>query len=348
MPTELIVLKYSTPTGADEMLEVLKDFQAKDFIELLDAVIVTKSADQKVHVRQPLEIGPGRGAAFGALTGAVVGLLGGPGGAIVGFVAGAATGGVTAAAMEAGLPEKDIQALARNELQPGDSALLVYFEEIWIDQIEQAIRDFGQTVERQVIRAERQAELEQAAEVRQEKIDAAFKSWQATIDQQRAHLASLREQSRTAVQADRAAIRQQIDAANTKLHEYHKNALHTMQVWGRQIDARISQLEADAKQAAGQTKVDVAQRLAEAKQARQTLRSDVKATLTTGLNQLQSDSENLKLQVANARDEVKDKPQHALPSCKRTSRNSMDRSTEQADDGRDVIKNHRDAVRLLG
>ena len=73
MPTELMVLKFSTPTGADEMLEVLKDFQSQDFIELLDAVIVTKDADHKVHVSQPLEVGPARGAAFGALTGAVVG-----------------------------------------------------------------------------------------------------------------------------------------------------------------------------------------------------------------------------------------------------------------------------------
>jgi uncharacterized membrane protein len=258
-------------------------------------------------VRQPLEIGPGRGAAFGALTGAVVGLLGGPGGAIVGFVAGAATGGVTAAALEAGLPEKHIKALASEELQPGESALMVYFEEIWMDQIEQAIRDFGQTVERQIIRAERQAEREQAAEVRQEKIDATFKSWRATIDQQRAHLASLRERAHTAVLADQDAIQQQIDTAKSRLHEYQENMLRTLHVWGQQLDARISQLKADAKQAAGQTKVDVEQRLAEAEQARQTLRSDVKATLTTGLNHLQSDSEDLKMQVANARDEVKDK-----------------------------------------
>jgi uncharacterized membrane protein len=306
MPTELIVLKYSTPTGADEMLEVLKDFQAKDFIELLDAVIVTKSADQKVHVRQPLEIGPGRGAAFGALTGAVVGLLGGPGGAIVGFVAGAATGGVTAAAMEADLPEKDIKALASDELQPGESALMVYFEEIWIDQIEQAIRDFGKTVKRQVIRAERQAEHEAAAEVRKEKIDAAVKSWQATIDQQRAHLASLREQSHTAVQADRDAIRRQIDAANTRLHEFYENVLHTLQVWGQQLDARISQLEADAKKATGQTKADIDQRLVAAQQERQVLRSNVRATLTTRLNNLKADIQNLKTQAAKARSEAID------------------------------------------
>src|SRR5262245_47904829 len=108
MATELMVLKFSTPTGANDMLEVLEKVQDQDFIELLDAVIVTKDVNQKVQVYQPLEVGPGKGAAFGALTGAVVGLLGGPAGAIVGFASGAVTGGVAAAAMEAGLPEDEI------------------------------------------------------------------------------------------------------------------------------------------------------------------------------------------------------------------------------------------------
>ena len=196
METELVVANFDNMTGADAMLETLKDLQEDDFIELVDAVVVTKDVTGTVEVRQPLEVGPGKGAAFGALTGAVVGLLGGPAGVIVGFVSGAVTGGVTGAALEAGLPEDDIRALASDELQPGESALLVYFNQVWVEQIEQAARDLGANIVRQVIREQRRTEREHAAEVRKEKIDAAVKSWQARIDNQRASVAALHQRRR--------------------------------------------------------------------------------------------------------------------------------------------------------
>ncbi len=96
MNTDLFVLTFDSPTGADSMLQTLKDLQDDYFIELLDAVIVTKDSTGNVQIRQPLTVDPGKGAAFGALTGAIVGMLGGPGGAIVGLVSGAVTGGATA------------------------------------------------------------------------------------------------------------------------------------------------------------------------------------------------------------------------------------------------------------
>src|SRR5215475_7724000 len=100
MNTELLVFTFDTLTGAEAMLGDLKELQNEDLIELLDAVIVTKDVHSKVAVRQPLEVGPGKGAAFGALTGAVVGLIAGPAGAIVGLVSGAITGGTAGAVME--------------------------------------------------------------------------------------------------------------------------------------------------------------------------------------------------------------------------------------------------------
>jgi uncharacterized membrane protein len=307
METELLVANFDNTTGADALLETLKDLQDDDFIELLDAVIVTKDLTGKVEVRQPLEVGPGKGAAFGALTGAVVGLIGGPAGVIVGFVSGAVTGGVTGAALEAGLPEEDIQTLAANELQPGQSALMVYYDQVWIDQIEQAVRDLGATIQHQVVVAERRAEREGAAAVRREKIDATFRSWQATIDQQRASLAALRQQTRTNLQADRDAVRQQIETANARLHEFYDNALHTLHVWQQQLDTEISLLEADAEQGTAETKAAIQQQLDSAKQSRQALRADVKATLTARLDTLKSEIENLRTQALNAEGEAKAK-----------------------------------------
>ena len=60
MNTELQVFTFDTLTGAEGMLGVLKELQNDDLIELLDAVVVTKDLNNRVEVRQPLEVGPGR------------------------------------------------------------------------------------------------------------------------------------------------------------------------------------------------------------------------------------------------------------------------------------------------
>lgn len=262
MNTELQIFTFNTLTGADGMFGALKELQNNDFIELLDAVIITKDLNNKVEVRQPLEVGPAKGAAFGALTGAVVGLLGGPGGAIVGFAAGALTGSATGAALEAELPTADIKALALEELDPGDSALVVYIDEIWIDQIEQAAEDFGAAVHRQILSDQRKAEREERATVRKEKIDAAYKSWQAKLDQQRASITALQQRASTALQADRDALQKQIAQANARLEETHQNILHRLQVWQQQIDADLKALEAEIKRSNAKAKADLDQRVA--------------------------------------------------------------------------------------
>ena len=307
MNTELQVFTFDTLTGADGMLGALKALQNDDFIELLDAVIVTKDLNNKVEVRQPLEVGPGKGAAFGALTGAVVGMLGGPGGAIVGFAAGALTGGATGAVMAADLPKADIKALALDELEPGESALAVYFDEVWIDQIEQAAEDLDAAVHHQILADQRKAEREERAAVRKEKIDAAYKSWQAKLDQQRASITALQQRAATDLQSDRDALQKQIAQANAKLEETHRNILHRLQIWQQQIDADIKASEAQIKQSNAKAKADLDQRIAADKQARQALRAKVKDTLSARLNHLKSEAEALKAQAAQADEQRKAK-----------------------------------------
>ncbi len=307
MNTDLIILTFDSPTGADSMLQTLKNLQDDNFIELLDAVIVTKDARGSVQLRQPLAVGPDKGAAFGALTGAIVGMLGGPGGAIVGLVSGAVTGGATAAAWEAGLPQDDIKAMAVDELRPNESALMVYIDEVWLDQIEQAAKDLTANIARHVVHTERKIAREKAAELGKEKIAAAYKSWQAKIDSQRASVAALRQQVASGVKANQAVIQKQIDSANAAVHTTYKNVLQTLAAWQRQIDVNMDELQAEADQATAEAKADTDRRLAAAKEARATLRADVKATLTARLNALKADIDNLKAQAAKAQGQAKDR-----------------------------------------
>ncbi|MBI1256393.1 MAG: DUF1269 domain-containing protein [Chloroflexi bacterium] len=306
METELFVATFDTMTGADAMLATLKDLQDDDFIELLDAVIVTKDLTGNINIRQPLEVGPGKGAAFGALTGAVVGLIAGPAGAIVGLVSGAVTGGVTGAVLEADLPETDIEQLADDELDPGESALLVYFDEVWLDEIEQTAHDLGAAVYHQILADRRKAEREQQAELRKEKIDAAYKSWQEKLDTQKAALTSLRQRSTAALQADRTALQQQIEQANHRIDETYQNILHRLQVWEQQVDANINALETQIQQSNANTKANLEQRLASAQQSRQELRSKVKAAFTSRLDHLEAEVDHVKAQTEQAQGKVND------------------------------------------
>ena len=173
--------------------------------------------------------------------------------------------------------------------------------------MKQAAADFDAAVYRQILADQRKAEREERAAVRKEKIDAAYKSWRAKLDQQRASIAALQQRASTGLQADREAAQKQIAQANAKLEETHQNILHRLQVWQQQVDADITALEAEIKQSNAKAKADLDQRIASDKQARQALRSKVKEMLSSRLDHLKSEAEALKTQAAQAQGQAKDK-----------------------------------------
>jgi uncharacterized membrane protein len=330
MNTDVVILTFSEPAGADEMLQALKELQAEDFIELLDAVVVTKDYQNKVDVRQPLEVGPGKGAAFGAVTGAAIGLIGGPAGAVVGLVSGAVTGGATAAAFEAGLPKADIKLLAADELEAGESALLVYVEEVWIDQLEQAAQDLAKSIERRMVAEEHKIAREKAMEMGKAKIDAAYKSWQAKLAKLGASVAALRQQAASDRDADREAVHQDIDSAQAELDATYKKVLQALRAWYKQGQANMSELEASAQQASGAAKADLDQRVAAARVARQALRADVKATLSARLDSLNGDVEALQAKAGKTRGQAKEKLDQRIATL-RAAREAQRKQIEQVD-----------------
>src|SRR5579859_2067207 len=276
MNTDLTVLTFGSLTGADDMLKDVQELQSADFLEILDAVVVTRDGQGKVDVRQPLEVGPGKGAAFGAVTGAVVGLLGGPAGAVVGLVAGGMTGGAAGAAFESGVPVKEIKSVAVQELAPNESALLLYVEEVWLDQIELAAQDLAKSIVHEVVAEERktarEAAHEKAAAVRKAKIEAAYQSWQARLDGLRAAVEAARRRIAAGLQADREAASKQLASAEAKLTASYNYMLRALAAWHQQALAEINDLNAHAKQANAEAKLDVERRLAAANEARQAAR----------------------------------------------------------------------------
>jgi predicted nucleic acid-binding Zn-ribbon protein len=222
----------------------------------------------------------------------------------VGLVAGALIGRGVDASREPGWKEEDLKTLATHELRSGESALLIYADTLWIGPIEQAANDFDATIYRRSSATQTATKYIEGIEIRTQTVDATYKSWEETLEQQRADLEALRQRASAAAQAEQAAIRQQIEKGNTKIKQFYHNMLHTLDVWGQQIEANISQVETEIKQANAQAKAGIEQRLTAARESQAALRSKVDATLSARLDDLKRDVESLRSQAATARSEL--------------------------------------------
>ena len=205
-----------------------------------------------------------------------------------------------------GLRARISRAWRADELQAGESALLVYADSLWSGQIEQVAKDVDTAVYRRstIQYAEVAApegihiyrpELEAS---RKEQLDRVYASWEEDLAQARLELAALRERAKAVAQAERAVIQQQVAKANAKLDQFYQNMLHTLNVRRQQIDTEIGRLEVEAKQANAQRKAEFEQHLATAREASATLRTQVKATLSAQLDDLKVELESLKTHLA--------------------------------------------------
>jgi uncharacterized membrane protein len=315
MTTEMIIFKFPTLTGADEVSTILKTLQTQHFIEVSDAVVATKYDDQHVDVRQSLGTGPGvgtaagalTGAAVGALTGAAAGLPAGPVGAAVGLVSGALLGRAADAAREPGHKSEELKTLTTYELQSGESALLVYADALWVGPIEQAASDYNATLYRRSSVAQSSAESHEGIVIRTQTLDTTYASWEETLERQRAEVAALRERAKAAVQAEQGAIQGRIENAKAALAQFYQNMLHTLDAWQQQLKADISRLETDVKQASAQAKAGLEQRLTTARESQAALRAKVNTTLAARLDDLKGDIERLRSQAAAQRSEIQNK-----------------------------------------
>ena len=119
--SNLIVIIYDDPGGAQAMRNTLKSVQNMGKISLDDSAVVVKDADGKVHVKNQLD----RGVKIGAVGGGVLGLLLAtvffP---VGGIVIGAIAGGLIGASTDMGISRKFVKQVAE-EIKPNHSALFV-------------------------------------------------------------------------------------------------------------------------------------------------------------------------------------------------------------------------------
>src|SRR6478735_5780878 len=119
---QLVGVSFDKATRADEVLLGLVHLAQEGELRIADAVVVAKTDDGRVHVRQTVDVTAGRGALSGSMWGLLIGVIfGGP---LLGLAVGAAGGALAGRLIDLGLDDKWVKEVG-GWLDPGTSALLM-------------------------------------------------------------------------------------------------------------------------------------------------------------------------------------------------------------------------------
>lgn len=133
----LTVLKFETADGADKALDVVKDLNKQNLLNLHDAAIVTWPQGKKKPKIKQLHDLAGAGALSGAFWGMLFGLIFLV--PIFGMVVGAAMGALTGSMTDIGISEEFIKSV-RSKVTEGTSALFLMTSDAVQDRVFEAMR----------------------------------------------------------------------------------------------------------------------------------------------------------------------------------------------------------------
>ena len=133
----LTVLKFSTPEGAQEMLNKVYQMQNQELITVIDAATVSWPEDKKTpKTKQAVNL-TGAGALDGAFWGMLFGLLFFiPG---FGLAVGAAMGALSGHFADYGIDDNFIKRI-RSEVEPGTSALFLMSTNAVVDRVVEELK----------------------------------------------------------------------------------------------------------------------------------------------------------------------------------------------------------------
>src|SRR3954470_13776693 len=120
---EVFVAAYSNETSAGVALDDLKSMERAGSIKLVDAALVVRDTEGKVHFEETADPSGKKLAKRGAIAGGLVGLIFPPS-IIASGVVGGAAGGVWGKVRDKGFKDEELKEIGE-QLPPGSSALVV-------------------------------------------------------------------------------------------------------------------------------------------------------------------------------------------------------------------------------
>ena len=134
----LTVVKFETPDGAEEALELLEDLQKQSLIQIQDAAVVSWPEGAKKPRTHQLNNLAGPGALGGAFWGFLFGLIFFI--PLLGLAIGAVTGALTGALTDVGI-DNDFIKQTREKVTPGTSALFLLSTDAVQDRIAEKFKE---------------------------------------------------------------------------------------------------------------------------------------------------------------------------------------------------------------
>lgn len=137
--SELIAICFDTDDAAEAALDRAQTLQQQHLLALDDAVVVRRTDDGKVKLKQSINL-VAHGAAAGSFWGALIGLIFlNP---LLGVAAGASAGALSGALADIGIDDKFMKDMG-GKLEPGTSALFVLVRKATADRVVPELRDLG-------------------------------------------------------------------------------------------------------------------------------------------------------------------------------------------------------------
>jgi uncharacterized membrane protein len=152
---DLFVLGFPTREKAEAVLEVTRDLQKQDLLDLEDAALVWRTADGKIKVQQSYNPAT-TAAAGGALWGLLFGLLFMV--PVFGLAMGAASGAIAGKLTDLGINDKFMKEVAA-ALEPGTAAVFALVRRSTPDRVQAALLPYQPTIIRTSLSTDKEADL---------------------------------------------------------------------------------------------------------------------------------------------------------------------------------------------
>src|SRR3954469_16832903 len=152
---DLFVLGFPTKEKAEAVLEVTRDLQKQELLDLEDAALVWRTGDGKIKVQQsysPTTVAAAGGAFWGLLFGLLFTVP------VFGLAMGAASGAIAGKLTDIGINDafmKDVAAA----LQPGTAAVFALVRRSTPDKVQEALLPYEPTIIRTSLSTGEEAEL---------------------------------------------------------------------------------------------------------------------------------------------------------------------------------------------
>lgn len=142
--SQLIVFTYNSEGQAATVLQKVTDLSKQHLIGVQDAAVIVKDANGKVKVKQTMEsMVKGRNIVSAGFWGLLIGLIfGGP---IFLALLSMGLSALFGRSLDVGVDNQFIKDVG-NDLAPGNSALFLLSNEITVDKVADALREYGGTL----------------------------------------------------------------------------------------------------------------------------------------------------------------------------------------------------------